>query len=160
MKDKLLRLAFSLLQQLEESEDAVQDAMIKIWNMRSDWEGLNNIEGYAMVVLRNICIDKIRKNKYSIQELDSVQMVQTKDKNPFEFTSGKETHTRIQKAMQQLPEKQQLSIQLREMEGKTYNEIAELLEISIEQVKVNIFRARNAIKNELLKQDVAWNIVR
>jgi RNA polymerase sigma-70 factor (ECF subfamily) len=52
----------------------------------------------------------------------------------------------IHKLVDSLPEKQRSCIQLRDFEGKAYKEIAEVLDITEEQVKVNIFRARQAIK--------------
>ena len=47
-----------------------------------------------------------------------------------------------------LPEKQKTSMQLREFEGKSYREIAQIMEITEEQVKINIFRARQTIKQK------------
>ena len=52
-----------------------------------------------------------------------------------------------------LPEKQRSCMQLRDFEGKAYKEIAEILGISEEQVKVNIFRARQTVKERFQKYD-------
>ena len=52
-----------------------------------------------------------------------------------------------------LPEKQKTSMQLREFEGKSYREIAQIMEITEEQVKINIFRARQAIKQKFKNAD-------
>ena len=57
----------------------------------------------------------------------------------------------IRNIMDQLPEKQKWIIQLRDIEGYTYQEIAELLDIPLSQVKVNVHRARLFLKKELLK---------
>lgn len=54
----------------------------------------------------------------------------------------------VQNLINSLPEKQKTVLQLRDFEGKTYKEIALILGISEEQVKVNIFRARQAIKSK------------
>ena len=59
----------------------------------------------------------------------------------------------IHRLFQLLPEKQRTVLQLRDIEGKSYKEIAAFLEISEEQVKVNIFRARQRIKSEFEKID-------
>jgi RNA polymerase sigma-70 factor (ECF subfamily) len=60
--------------------------------------------------------------------------------------------------MATLPENQQLVIQLREIEGFSYSEIAEVLSISLDQVKVNLFRGRNAIKKSIIKEEEdVWN---
>lgn len=152
LKDKLLRAAYSIVRQAEEAEDIVQDVLLKIWDKRSEWIRLDNYEGYCMAMTRNLSIDRIRKNKVPVHSLDGIQEIHTPEKNPYEATVSKESLKQVQEAMQSLPEKQFLAIQLREAEGRSYNEIASLLGISIEQVKVNIHRARTAVKQQLLKQ--------
>ena len=59
----------------------------------------------------------------------------------------------IRQSVDGLPEKQRSCMQLRDFEGKTYKEIAGVLDISEEQVKVNIFRARQTVKQKYLKLD-------
>ena len=59
----------------------------------------------------------------------------------------------VRRIIDQLPEKQRTVMQLRDMENKSYRDIATIMGISEEQVKVNIFRARQTIKKEFLKQE-------
>ena len=59
----------------------------------------------------------------------------------------------IRRLINTLPEKQRSVMQLRDFEGKSYKEIAEILAISEEQVKVNIFRARQTIKQRFLETE-------
>jgi RNA polymerase sigma-70 factor (ECF subfamily) len=59
--------------------------------------------------------------------------------------------TWVRQIVDSLPEKQRSCIQLRDFEGKPYKEIAQILEISEEQVKVNIFRGRQTIKQRFQK---------
>lgn len=54
----------------------------------------------------------------------------------------------VKRLMEQLPMKQRMCMQLRDIEGKSYKEIADILEINEQQVKVNIFRARQTIKQK------------
>jgi RNA polymerase sigma-70 factor, ECF subfamily len=158
MKDKLFRLAYSLVGHWQEAEDIVQEVMIKIWDKREEWHQWQNMEGYCMTITRNYCFDKLRSKKYFPGELDEAITLGTNDKNPFQRTSDREMIQHIHLSMQQLPEKQQLVMQLREIEGKSYQEIAELLDMSMEQVKINLFRARNTVKNALQKQEEVWNM--
>ena len=58
--------------------------------------------------------------------------------------------------MDTLPTNQQQVIRLREMEGFSYNEIAEVLDMTLDQVKINLFRGRNAIKKTITKEEDAW----
>ena len=59
----------------------------------------------------------------------------------------------VKQIVDALPEKQRSCMQLRDFEGKSYKEVAKILEISEEQVKVNIFRARQTVKQKYLKLD-------
>ena len=65
---------------------------------------------------------------------------------PSEKTIQRDQVSLVRRIVDNLPEKQRSCIQLRDFEGKTYKDIAEILGISAEQVKVNIFRARQTIK--------------
>jgi RNA polymerase sigma-70 factor (ECF subfamily) len=60
---------------------------------------------------------------------------------------------RVRMLINQLPEKQRTCMQLRDVEGKPYKEIASILNMTEQQVKINIFRARQTIKEEYLKQE-------
>jgi len=60
---------------------------------------------------------------------------------------------RVRMLINQLPEKQRTCMQLRDVEGKPYKEIASFLNMTEQQVKINIFRARQTIKEEYLKQE-------
>ena len=68
--------------------------------------------------------------------------------NPFEDMNRKDLINLIKRLIDELPEKQRSCIQLRDFEGKSYKEIAIVLDITEEQVKINIFRARQAIKKK------------
>ena len=70
------------------------------------------------------------------------------DSNPEEQTVQRDRVTMVRKLIDQLPEKQRTCMQLRDMEGKPYKEIAKVMGITEQQVKVNIFRARQSIKEK------------
>lgn len=59
----------------------------------------------------------------------------------------------IRRLINQLPEKQRSVMQLRDFEGKSYKEIAAIMTISEEQVKINIFRARQAIRQKYIETE-------
>ena len=72
---------------------------------------------------------------------------------PYEQTVQRERVTIVRTLIDSLPEKQRSCMQLRDIEGKTYKEIAAVLDITEDQVKVNIFRARQTIKQQFQKYD-------
>jgi RNA polymerase sigma-70 factor (ECF subfamily) len=73
--------------------------------------------------------------------------------SPEEKAVQRDRVERVRRLMDLLPEKQRTCMQLRDVEGKSYKEIATVMDISEQQVKVNIFRARQTIKQEYLKQE-------
>ncbi len=157
MKDKLFRFAVGLLRNVEEAEDAVQDVMVNMWAKREQWGELNNLAAYCMTAVRNSCLDRLRKRRIvSVQE-DSASGLSSPEKNPQESMMDKEMVQRIRACMELLPANQQQVIRLREMEGFSYNEIAEILGLSLDQVKVNLFRARTTIKKLITKEEGIWD---
>ena len=68
--------------------------------------------------------------------------------NPYNRIIDSDRLQLVKKLMDELPEKQRSCMQLRDFEGKTYREIAAIMSISEEQVKVNIFRARQSVKQK------------
>ena len=152
MKDKLYRLAFRLLQNVQEAEDVVQEIMIRLWTKRDEWGQWQSLEAYCMISVRNSCLDRLRKQKLRRVQENNAWDVSSPDKDPQEKIMAKESMIQIKKCMDELPQHQQLVIHLREIEGFSYNEIADVLDMSLDQVKINLFRARNAIRRSIIKE--------
>ena len=146
MKDKLFRFAFRLLQNVQEAEDAVQDVMAGIWAKRDQWGEWKSIEAYCMKATRNNCLDRMRKRRILAVQEEKAGQVSSPERDPYEKMMDKQMIQRIRQCMDVLPENQQQVVRLREMEGFSYNEIAEVLDMTLDQVKINLFRGRNAIK--------------
>ena len=154
LKDVLYRLALRITLSHEEAEDIVQDTLIKVWNRRDEWQTLESIEAYSMTICRNLALDAIKKkdnNNESIEQGIAETSYQTSD--PHELMIRKDRVEMVKQLVNKLPEKQRSCLQLRDFEGKTYKEIAEILAITEEQVKVNIFRARRSIKQQFDKAE-------
>jgi len=153
LKDKLFRFALHLLQNVQEAEDAVQDVMAGIWARRAEWPQWNNIPAYCMTATRNNCLDRLRRRRISAIGEDNARHIQSTEKDPYEKVTNKEMIRRIRQCMDELPLNQQQVIRLREMEGFSYNEIAEVLDMTLDQVKVNLHRGRNAIRKTIIKEE-------
>lgn len=152
LKDKLFRYAFSKLNNLADAEDAVQDVLLKIWDKRSKWGHLENIEAYCIATMRNQITDFRRKKKVYFTEIDAAErLFPTSDQNPMTAADAKNTLQKVLALIATLPQKQQDIFHLREVEGWSYLKIAETLDISEEQVKVNLFRIRKKLKTVIEK---------
>jgi len=157
MKDRLFRLAFRLLQNVQEAEDSVQDVMAGVWARREQWGEWKNIGAYCMTATRNNCLDRIRRRRNVTVQEDRAWQVSSAERDPYEKMMDKQLIERIRQCMDTLPENQQHVIRLREMEGFSYNEIAEVLDMTLDQVKINLFRGRNAIKKLIVQKEEIWN---
>ena len=147
LKDVLDRLALRITLKHEEAEDIVQDTLIKVWNKRDEWENIVSMEAYCLTICRNLALDKMKLRANQNESIENIHL-DTPDQggNPYERMQQKDRIDLVRRMVNALPEKQRSCIQLRDFEGKPYKEIAEILGITEEQVKVNIFRGRQAIK--------------
>lgn len=146
LKDQLYRLALRLTLDEEESKDIVQETMIKVWNKRDSWDEIESIEAYTLKVCRNLALDSQKRVKNISLTSAEVEEPQT---NMMDNILRRDQIGHVKEIIDSLPEKQKTAIQLREFEGKSYKDIAFIMDISEDQVKVNIFRARQALKNKV-----------
>ena len=155
LKNELYRLALRITLSHQEAEDVVQDTLIKVWNKRDSWPQIESIEAYSLTICRNLALDKTRKASFMQPSIETEHMEEpaTPVANPQEKAIRSDQIALVRTIINALPEKQRSCIQLRDFEGKSYKEVAEALQISEEQVKVNIFRARQTIKQRFLKLD-------
>ena len=149
MKDKLFRLAFRITLNQQDAEDVVQETLIKIWNRHDQWDEIESLEGWALTIARNMALDVLRKQDiHRTVSLDepTTQHPSPITHTPYEQMMEKERIAMVRDLMNSLPEKQRTAMQLRDFEDKSYKEIAAIMQISEDQVKINIFRARQFIK--------------
>lgn len=152
LKNELYRLALRITLNNAEAEDVVQETMIKVWNRRDEWQQIDSIEAFCLTICRNLALDKTRK---MANQASSIEEIETKDAadhshaaNPEEQAVLRDRIAIVRRLIDSLPEKQRTAMQLRDFEGKSYKEIAAIMGISEELVKVSIFRARQAVKRK------------
>lgn len=155
LKNKLFRLALRITLNREEAEDVVQDTMIKVWNTRDRWQELDSIEAYSLTIARNLSLDRIKKmdNQNDSLEEQTTERLDETSSTPSERMIQKDKLSIVRNIINELPEKQRSCLQLRDIEGKSYKEIADILSITEDQVKVNIFRARQTVKQRFQQFD-------
>ena len=152
-KNKLFRFAMSIVGNATEAEDVVQEVFIKIWQNRQQINKLNSLEAWSMKLTKNLSIDKLRSKHRRTDGLDNVVEISSREATPDKATELNDTMSRIKALMFQLPDKQRQILQLRDIEGMTYEEISQVLELPLNQIKVNLFRARKQIRAKLLKSE-------
>lgn len=156
LKNELYRLALRITLDHAEAEDVVQETLMKVWNRREKWDQIESIEAFCLTICRNQALDKTRRMGRQNESL-SEESHETADNsygsNPEEHAMHQDRILLIRRLVDSLPEKQRTVMLLRETEGKTYKEIAEVMEITEELVKVNLFRARQTLKQKYIEAD-------
>ncbi len=150
LKDKLFRLALRITFDRAEAEDVVQDTMIRVWNKREEWTQFGSIEAYCLTVAKNLAIDRSQKKEAQNVELTPEMEEESEISGPYDQLVNNERMSIIHRLINELPEKQRLIMQLRDIEGESYKEIAAVLNLTEEQVKVNLFRARQKVKQTFI----------
>jgi RNA polymerase sigma-70 factor, ECF subfamily len=153
LKDKLFRLALRITLDRAEAEDVVQDTMIRVWNKRDEWPQFDSIEAYCLTIAKNLAIDRSQKMEAKNVELTLEMEDATDASGPYDRLVNSERLKLIHQLINELPERQRVVMQLRDIEGKNYKEIADVMQLTEEQVKVNLFRARQKVKQRFLAID-------
>lgn len=146
LKDKLYRLALRITLDSAEAEDIVQDTMIKVWNQREKWNEIESMEAFCLTITRNLAVDRSQRAEAQNIELTPETQQMPGALSPDRKLERDEQLGLVRRLIDELPEKQRSIVQLRDVEEKSYKEIAEILQLTEEQVKVNLFRARQKIK--------------
>lgn len=150
-KDQMYRLAQRILRNEEDAKDIVQDSFVKLWSKRKVLGNIKSIKSFTLTMVRNACIDHIRKHK---PETDKEQQINSKSdfQNPEKQLEVSDQLSKVKTIINQLSEQQREVIQLREIEGLEYHEISEITGLSSNNLRVIISRARKEIKMQMMMQ--------
>ena len=150
VKDKLYRFTLRILKNEDEAKDVVQETMIKVWNKRDEMHTYENIEAWCMRVAHNLSLDKLKaKHKRSVN-LDSAYELHSNNQSPYSSAEQSDTMQAVYNYINKLPEIQKQVLKLRDVEGFSYLEISDILSLNINTVKVNLFRARKYVREQLV----------
>jgi RNA polymerase sigma-70 factor (ECF subfamily) len=141
---KLYGIAYRFLENQQDSEDIVQETYIKLWQKRSDWESLINPESFAVTLLKNNCLDYLKKVKPEINPIDGIH-IPAFDSLPAEI-ENRDKLSHIQFIMKQLPAQQQQVIRLKIWDNLSDGEIEKITGLTRGNIKVLVSRARKKIK--------------
>ena len=150
---KLYRFALRMLGSAQEAEDVVQEVIAQMWDQRQMIPSLKNVEAWCMRIVKNRSLDKLkaRHNQPHLQ-VEDISLTDI-ESNPSQKAEYQDTLDRVQVLLDTLPHNQKIVIQLRDIEGYTYQEIADITELPLSQIKINLFRARKFLRKELIQQE-------
>ena len=131
----LYRFAFRFLSSKEEAEDAVQEVFLKLWKMRDKLPEYNNIRAFTMTMTRNHCLDRLRKKKMEFIDDTRTDDTRTSDMNIDDRIENMEAFRVVMEIINNMPENYRSVIQLRDVDGYDYEEIAEKLKIDVSNLR-------------------------
>ena len=144
--------AYRILRNQEEAEDAVQEVFIKLWNLGKKLDEYNSITALAITMVKNYCIDQIRKKKKLITKDNTGEELSYADtSSPYTIMENRESGELLNKIIFQLPEIYKTVIQMRDIESLSYEEISEKTQQNINTIRVTLSRARKMIREEFNK---------
>jgi RNA polymerase sigma-70 factor (ECF subfamily) len=147
---KLYPMLFRILKNEEETRDALQDLMIKLWNKRSDLKKCSNQSAYIFTAAKNHSFDMLKKKRpATVNENEDHKILNIQSSELSAETKEKYEH--VHKAIEKLPGKYKNVIQLRDIDGLTFDEIKEMTGFEVPYIRVILSRARLKVKQEVEK---------
>lgn len=153
-ENKIYNLCYYILKNKDDAFDASQEACIKIYRFINKFKGDSKFSTWVYRVTYNTCLDYIKKKKDELSYEDVFSTETGAEGRVDGAIESKELKYEIKKSILKLSNDFRTVIILRDIEGLSYQEIADILEIEVGTVKSRINRAREALKNELIKNGI------
>lgn len=146
--ERFYRVAFHILESREEAEDAVQELYLKLYESNYRLNAVSNPLAYGISVLKNICIDRIRRR--TVRKAEQVdERIPLEEAPPDSMAVSKDLLENLMTEMDRLPDMQARVLKMKTMEGLDYKEIAEMTGLSQVHVRVLVSTARKTLKRRL-----------
>lgn len=143
LQKPLFGFAIRMLADRSWAEDVMQDVLEKLWNMRDDLSTDRNPKSLAMTMMKNKCIDLMRRNgKYTEADQLPLRVVESNYEH-------KDMLEQLKARMQLLSTQQKLIVELKDFQGFSYKEIAEITQLTVNTLRVNLSRARKKLTEPL-----------
>lgn len=150
LRSKLLSYALKLTDESADAEDAVQEVMLKLWNIRGKLDEYHSIEALSMTMTRNACMDHWRSKHTGTLSLDQVQTA-SQTATPERLLEEKDEFRLMREIIASLPPLQQTIIRMKDVEEYETEEIAEITGCNAEAIRSNLSRARKKVRDIYLQ---------
>ena len=142
--ERIYRVSYRLLRDSEKARDMVQNIFCKLWDGRDNLRRIQNMEAYLMKITRNACLDSLRLRKFTT-EIEQHHRVAEPG------YEAQESARLVKKVIATLPERQRIIIELRDIEGLSFEAISELLDIHPNAIRASLSMARKKVREEVQK---------
>ncbi|MGQ1785324.1 MULTISPECIES: RNA polymerase sigma-70 factor [unclassified Saccharicrinis] len=133
---------------LDKAQSLVQDCFVKLWVNRENACSIKNLPAYLSFMVRNQCVDYLRKNK-SLENLHRKAEKERAETNSEDYIFEREFEEKLIVVLSVLPERSRMAFEYSRFENLTYKEIAEKMSISVKAVEALVSRALKTLRIEL-----------
>ena len=148
LAERFYRAAYYMLESQQDAEDAVQELYLRIWKSHANLTDLKSPAAYGMSLLKNICIDRIRRRE--IRKAEPLEAgVPQADAPPEKRLAARDILKKVMEEIDRLPQKQAQVMKMMVIEDLDYKEISERTGLSQVHVRVLISTARKTLKQKL-----------
>lgn len=157
-ENKVYTVAYRFLGNHADASDLAQEAFLRIYQALPGFRGDSGFMTWLYRITANVCRDEIRRRqRYQVVSLDgespggagqNLAQLPSRDQSPEEALEQKEFNELIQQCLLGLSEEHRLALVMREIQGMSYEEIADVLQCSLGTVKSRLSRARQAFKEK------------
>lgn len=143
---RAIGFAMSLLGDYQAAEDISQEAFLRVLKSLETYQECGKFEIYFFLIIKNLCLNHLQKKREKPLLSEEISPLFVREVSS---VSLEESSSLIHQALMKLREKERIAIFLKEYEQLKYSEIAEVLGITLSDVKVTIHRALKKLKKEL-----------
>lgn len=148
LSDRFYRVAYHILESQEDAEDAVQELYLKLMRTPDRFSEIQDPAAFGITILRNICIDIIRRRKKRRSEELNEYMI-ADDSSPDKAAAEKDKLRILIHEIDRLPQKQSIVLKMKTIEGLEYDEISQRTGLSQVNIRVLVSIARKTLKKNL-----------
>ncbi|WP_319270848.1 sigma-70 family RNA polymerase sigma factor [uncultured Draconibacterium sp.] len=147
---KLYPMLFRILKNEEETRDALQELMLRLWNKKEELDKCTNQSAYIITAAKNYSFDLLKKKRpETIDEKQEYKLLNLEVEGADSDTI--ERYQRVRQVINDLPEKYKTVIQLRDIDGFSFDEIKEMTGYEVANLRVILSRARQKVKETIEK---------
>jgi RNA polymerase sigma-70 factor (ECF subfamily) len=144
----LYSVCYQMLKNSLEAEEVVQDSFIKLWQAKE--KGVKQTKAWLYQVAKNQCLDLLRRRQHEIKYQQHGLLNQNVSPSACDELMNAELSEQISSAIEELKEPYKSLIVLREISNLSYQQLADVMDLNVQQIKVYLHRARNTLKQKLM----------
>ena len=150
LRKQLLVYALRFLEIPEDAEDVIQEVILKLWYMREQLAGYENIPALSVQITKRLCLNRLKALSHRHEELENVSC-ECERSTPYTQLELKDNVMHVMQIIDRLPDLQQSILRMKHIDGFEIDEIAEITGSRPESVRMNLSRARKKVKEMFFK---------